>query len=108
MMATTAQRIENHEPGFIVHFLLIYFIKCFSYNPIGNQIGACPPTDWRSPPVIDIYNRITERLCKEFKIPLIDTKYIIGVMWDRAADWCHYNDISGEMEARYILNMVLA
>ena len=48
--------------------------------------GACPPTDWRSPPVIDMYNQITKRLCEKFKIPLIETNDIIGIMWDGARD----------------------
>ena len=24
-------------------------------------------------------------------------------MWDRAPDWCHYTDVSGKIEAEYIL-----
>jgi hypothetical protein len=77
-----------------------------SYNPIGDMIGTCPPADWRSPPVIDMYNQITKRLCEKFNIPLIDTNDIIGIMWDRALYWCHFDDISGDMEALYILDRV--
>jgi hypothetical protein len=70
------------------------------------MIGTCPPADWRSPPVIDMYNQITKRLCEKFNIPLIDTNDIIGIMWDRALYWCHFDDISGDMEALYILDRV--
>lgn len=83
-----------------------FYFRTMHYNPIGDKIGACPPEDWRSPPVIDMYNRITKQLCKEFKISLIDTNDIVGVTWDRASDWCHYEDSSGEMEAIYILHRI--
>jgi hypothetical protein len=46
-------------------------------------------------------------VCEKFNITLIDTN-IIGIMWDLAADWCHYKDISGEMEAMYILYRMFA
>lgn len=65
---------------------------------------TCPPSkDFRNPPVIDYYNNITKSLCRQFNIPLIETNDIIGIMWDRAKDWCHYDDISGIFEAEYIL-----
>ena len=50
------------------------------------MIGAFLPKDWRSPSVIDMYNQITKRLCEKFKIPLIETNDIIGIMWDGARD----------------------
>jgi len=81
----------------------LYF-RSTHYNPIGYEIGSCPPTNWRSPPVIDMYNQITKRVCNKFKIPLIETNDIIGIMWDRAADWCHYEDVSSDMEILYILD----
>lgn len=93
-------------------FVLIEFSCCidlhFSYNPMGDFITACPPLDWRSPLVIDMYNDILRRLCKSFKIPLIDTNDIIGIMWDRAEDWCHFRDVSGDMETIYILDRIFA
>jgi len=84
----------------------IVFFNLFSYNPIGNIIGSCPPLDWRNPPFIDQYNQITKRLCEKFNIPLIDTNDIVGVTWDRAPDWCHYNDTSGTAEATYLLRKI--
>ncbi len=77
-----------------------------SYNPIGQFIGGCPARDWRNPPVIDMYRQISKRLCAKYNIPLIETNDIIGIMWDRAADWCHYLDISRDMELTYILNRI--
>ena len=69
-------------------------------------MSSCPPGDWRSPPVIDMYNQVTKRVCNKFKIPLIETNDIIGIMWDRAADFCHYKDVSSDMEVLYILDRI--
>jgi hypothetical protein len=84
-------------------FLVVVVKFCYSYNPIGDIIGSCPPKDWRSPRVIDMYNTIEKRVCDEYGMPWIDTNDIMGIMWDRAADWCHYDDVSSDMEAKYIL-----
>lgn len=80
--------------------------KINSYNPIGDIIGSCPPTDWRSPGVIDMYNIITKRVCDRYGMPWINTHDIMGVMWDRAGDWCHYDDVSSDMEARYLIRRI--
>ena len=93
----------------LAYYASLALSTTFSYNPIGADMeGACPPTDWRSPPVIDMYNQITKRLCEKFKIPLIETNDIFGIMWDRASDWRHYWDLSSEMETMYILDRVFA
>lgn len=79
---------------------------CFnisSYNALGVRWISCPPKDWRNPSAVDMYNEIIEEVCKDFGIPFINTRSITGVMWERAEDWCHYRDISGEMETLYFL-----
>ena len=38
----------------------------------------------------------------------IDTSDIMGIMWDRASDWCHYQDISSDMDMIYFVRMVLS
>lgn len=80
----------------------LYF-RSTHYNPIGFIHGSCPPKDWRNPPVIDMYNQIMKRLCNMYNITFIGTDDIIGVTWDRARDWNHYNDTSGLVEAEYML-----
>jgi len=85
----------------------LYF-RTTHYNPLKGNVVTCPPNDWRSPPMIDMYNNITKHLCEEFGIPLIDTGDIHNVMWDRAEDWCHYGDLSGKMEALYILDRIFS
>ena len=62
--------------------------------------------DWRFPPVIDEYNKITKQVCEKFGVPLIDTREIHGVVWDRAEDFDHYDDISGDAEVLYVLDKI--
>jgi hypothetical protein len=83
------------------------FLRSIHYNPIGDRIGECPPTDWRSPPVIDGYNRILKRVSKKFGVQFIDTNAIIGPVWDSAPDWCHYRNVAGVNDALYIAGRVL-
>ena len=79
-----------------------------SYNPLGDKITKCPPKDWTSPQVIDMYNQISSRKSKEFGAPFINTNDIIGITWDRAADWCHFDDVSSDMELLYILHRMFS
>ena len=67
----------------------------------------CPSQDWRNPPTIDSYNQITKKICKELNVRLIDTSFIMSIMWDRAEDWCHYKDESTTMESLYVLDRIL-
>jgi hypothetical protein len=83
------------------------FLRSVNYNPLGDMIGGCPPTDWRSPPVIDEYNRMLKRLCNKYGVEFIDTNFIIGPVWDSARDWCHYRNKAGEEQAFYIAGKVL-
>ena len=83
--------------------VFLYGSYLHSYDPIGFRHGSCPPKDWRNPPVIDMYNQIMKRLCNMYNITFIGTDDIIGVTWDRARDWNHYNDTSGLVEAEYML-----
>eukprot|EP00956_Cyclotella_meneghiniana_P043033 scaffold250083_cov156-Cyclotella_meneghiniana.AAC.1 len=76
----------------------VYF-RNMHYNPLGDRILQCPPTDWRNPNVIDMYTRIIKQLCQEYDVPFIDTGDITHVMWDRQVDWAHFRDVSGELEA---------
>ena len=89
--------------GFPSHCYSQFPKSYISYNGLGERWISCPPQDWRSPNVVDMYNVIIEEVCKKFSVPFIDTQSITGIMWERAADWCHYRDISGEMEAVYFL-----
>ena len=69
------------------------FITAAHYNPVGDAKTWCPPHDAKSPPVIDAYNAISKQLCdkENHDVIFIDTNSaVIGPVWDRAADWCHY------------------
>lgn len=84
------------------------YYRSMHYNPLGNKISQCPPRDWRNPAVVDMYNRVSKHECEKFNMTFLDTNDIMGIMWDRASDWCHYRDISSEMEARYFLHTIFA
>uniref|UniRef100_A0A7S1C2A9 Uncharacterized protein n=1 Tax=Corethron hystrix TaxID=216773 RepID=A0A7S1C2A9_9STRA len=83
------------------------FVRSVNYIPISFRTGACPPVDWRSPPVIDQYNTIIRKVCAMHMVTFIDSNFIIGPMWDRSDDFNHYKDEAGDASARYILNRVL-
>eukprot|EP00804_Cyclotella_cryptica_P028088 CCRYP_016153-RA/>CCRYP_016153-RA protein AED:0.05 eAED:0.05 QI:1321/1/1/1/0/0/2/123/99 len=85
----------------------VYFRR-MHYNALFEDMHACPPRDWRNPNVVDMYDRITQQLCEEFDVPFIDANDITGVMWDRHADWAHFKDVSGELEALYLLHHIFS
>jgi hypothetical protein len=84
-----------------------FYLRSMNYNPLGGLIASCPPTDWRSPVVVDGYNTILRRLAKSFNITYIDSTFIVGPMWDSAPDWCHYKNEVGHRMAAYIVARVL-
>ena len=65
------------------------FVRSINYNGLGARHTACPPGDFRSPPVIDMYNAVLRKLVKELNVPFIDLIHIIGPKWDGAQDWSH-------------------
>jgi hypothetical protein len=84
-----------------------FYLRSMNYNPLGGRIASCPPTDWRSPVVVDGYNAILRRLAKSFHITYIDSNFIVGPMWDSAPDWSHYRNEVGHRMAAYIVARVL-
>ena len=46
------------------------FLRSINYNPLGSMIGDCPPTDWRSPLVIDGYNSVMQTALQEIMMEL--------------------------------------
>ncbi len=53
-----------------------------------------------------MYNDIVEKVCRKFNITFIDTREIMGPLYDRATDWCHYRDISSDYESLYIAGKI--
>ena len=77
------------------------FVRSVHENPLGYMISSCPPTDWRNPEVIRIYNQILGEICTELDVRFLDTASIITPMYDSAGDWCHYGNSAGAAEALY-------
>jgi len=84
-----------------------FYFRKGHYSPIGDLIGACPPRDHRSPPVIDGYNEVIRNLAREYSVPFIDTSDIIDPIWDSSEDFCHLQGINLLTESLYILKQVL-
>ena len=99
--------VTSHGTYFLLSMIVNNINTCnHSYNPIGDWIGGCPAIDRRNPLVIDMYNQITERTCNKYNVSFIDTNDIMSPLWDRASDYCHYNDISSDWEAIYIVDKI--
>ena len=76
-------------------------------NPLGDIRVMCPPKDWRTPATIDGYNAILHSLSLAMDVPFIGTSFIIRPLWDSSADWCHYQEEAGIVEAAYLLHTLL-
>eukprot|EP00598_Pedospumella_elongata_P001086 CAMPEP_0184981682 /NCGR_PEP_ID=MMETSP1098-20130426/11311_1 /TAXON_ID=89044 /ORGANISM="Spumella elongata, Strain CCAP 955/1" /LENGTH=132 /DNA_ID=CAMNT_0027505263 /DNA_START=111 /DNA_END=509 /DNA_ORIENTATION=- len=65
------------------------FVRSENYTPLMARQTTCPPTDYRYPLMIDMYNNVLKQLSKELGVEYIDTNHIMGPMWDSAQDWYH-------------------
>jgi len=84
------------------------FMRSIHYNPLNEMISACPPQDWRSPAVIDAYNRAISKVCKQMEhVKFVDTNFIVGPMWDSSPDWCHFSPELQSVEAFYLAAVAL-
>lgn len=83
------------------------YLRDVHYNALGDVKTTCPPQDWRSPPVIEGYNEIKSQLCLSMNVSFIDTRSIVGPMWDISEDFCHYRyDKVAKAEALYVLSRI--
>jgi hypothetical protein len=86
------------------------FARSIHYNPLNRRIQSCPPQDWRSPPVLDGYNTIISRVCKELGqdvVTYIDTGFFVSPIWDSGPDWNHVHPRATSSEALYIVSVAL-
>jgi hypothetical protein len=81
------------------------FVQYVHYHLLSDNLTACPPTDWRSPRVIDMYNEILSQVCGEHGVPFIDTNFLIGPIWDSPVDWSHFDSMGIKEVALYILSV---
>jgi hypothetical protein len=102
--AEVAAMISHLQTNNIYNF----YLRSIHYNSFGDIKLTCPPTDWRSPPVIDRYNDIIQNLSSTMNVPYIDTNFIIQPMWDSAEDFCHYRlDKIAAAEALYMTGRLI-
>ena len=83
------------------------FVRSVNYNALMARQTSCPPVDFRSPPLIDMYNDVLRQLAKELGVAFIDLNHIIGPMWDGAPDWIHPLARVYTAEVQWILHSAL-
>ena len=47
----------------------------------------CPPSDWRTPPLIERTNVLLRATADEYNLHFVDTAPLLAPMWDHAPDW---------------------
>jgi hypothetical protein len=80
-----------------------FFFRSMNYNGLGKLYTACPPFDYRLPPLVDMYNTILRQVTKQYGQRFIDTTHIVGPVWDGAEDFCHPTGKAFKAEAEWIL-----
>ena len=104
--AAQMQRVLTQVTSFASTSTIKVFIRSVNYNGMGVVHTHCPPIDHRSPPVIDMMNRILVRLCSDTGVSYIDTSHIMGPMWDSAEDYCHPRGRVFTAEVEWILHRI--
>ena len=102
--------VVTNEEIFKIDGEIKLFLRSVHLNPIGDSIGKCPPTDWRSPTVIDSYNFIMEELVLKLynsRVGYLDTTFITKPLWDSSHDWCHLSPKVSSVESLYIAYALL-
>ena len=102
--------VVTNEEIFKIDGKIKLYLRSIHHNPIGDMIGKCQPTDWRSPTVIDSYNFILEKLvldANNSRVDYLDTTFITKPVWDTAYDWCHLPLKVSSVEALYIAYVLL-
>jgi hypothetical protein len=76
------------------------------YAPLSARATSCPPSDWRSPELIDAYNRALKKVCNEYNIQFVDTNSVMFTLWDSGEDFCHYRAKVGHWEAAFLARLI--
>jgi hypothetical protein len=77
------------------------------YSPLSATASECPPTDWRTPDVIDAYNRELKQICLNYSIQFVDTNsQIFKPLIDSGVDFSHYRNKVGAVEATLVASLI--
>ncbi len=103
-------KVVTNEEIFKIDGKIKLFLRSIHHNPLKDMVGKCPPTDWRSPTVIDSYNFIIEELVSKLnnsRVSYLDTTFITKPLWDSSHDWCHLSRKVSSVESLYIAYVLL-
>lgn len=88
-----------------------FYFRSIHLNPIAGETGACPPSDWRTPPVMDGYSYLIQKAVMENnddeRFQFVDTRFATTPMWDSAFDWRHLPPSVSDVEALYLASVLL-
>ena len=76
------------------------YVASVNLNPLTGLSLQCPPKDWRTPPVLDMYNEVLRRTAGP---AFIDNRGIQGPVWDAGPDLNHPDGIVMGHEWRNVL-----
>eukprot|EP01135_Chromosphaera_perkinsii_P007076 Nk52_evm15s684 gene=Nk52_evmTU15s684 len=74
----------------------------FSLNIIPIK-SHCPVIDWRTPVLLDEYNKALEILSKHKNVTYVDINEIANPMWDEPPDRTHFGPMRATILAKYLL-----
>lgn len=83
---------------------LQFFVRSMHYAPLSKQVTACPPTDFRTPPIANLINAEVKAIAVEFDVGYIDLSRVLAPMWDATKDWVHFLRKVYYAEAAWIVN----
>ena len=78
-------------------------LRSIDHIPLGYKQLQCPPTDWRTPFLIDAYNDELRALAAAAAVPFLDTTAVARPIWDLASDWNHLDFGASDAQAAAIL-----
>jgi hypothetical protein len=101
----------------------VYIWNCHLFTLINYLYNPCPMNEWRTPVLIDSYNRALARVVNHLnhrakehwgstsslppRAKYLDTEFITRPMWDSPPDWIHFANEVGRVESLYIAAVVL-
>ena len=83
-------------------------LRSIDFSPLGYKQLQCPPTDWRTPFLVDEYNARLAAVARRTKVPFIDTSSLLRPIWDMASDWNHLDFAPSDHQAAAILEAACA
>lgn len=83
-----------------------FFVRGMHYSSLGTQVTSCPPTDFRTPHIVDMVNARLKQVAESSKVEYICVTEISGPRWGDARDWVHYSPKVYAAEAHHVTHRI--